>query len=171
VRSTSPDQLRIEEFLESQPLRGASILHLGCGNSSLARRLSARAGRVDGVTIYPGEQALGDSLRLPNYRVLRLNKYGPALANLSGGYDFAVDNNPSSYACCRFHVEKLLRECLSLLAPGGAFLTDALGLQWVAAHTPPSLSMTFEDLAALGAKSGFVARRETASICSLRRPA
>jgi hypothetical protein len=170
-RETTPDQLRLEQFLEARPLPDATILHLGCGNSSLARRLAGRVKRIDGVTIYPGEKSHGESLELQNYRIVLLNKYGPGLSRLPDQYDFVVDNNPASYACCVFHVERLLRDSLSLLAPGGAFLTEALGLQWVAAHTPPSLSMDFEDLVRFGFRSGFVALRETESIYSLRRPA
>jgi hypothetical protein len=169
-RETSPDQLRIEDWLWDQPLAGAALLHLGCGNSRLAGRFAGRAARIDGVTLCAAEQSRGESLRLARYRVLLLNKYTPALAALPGGYRYVVDNNPSAYACCRTHVEQLLRSCASLLEPGGLFVTDAVGLQWVPPGGVAELSMSFDSLARVGAACGLEARRETDSVYSLRKP-
>ncbi len=168
-RETTFDQLRIEEVLETLPIAGAALLHVGCGNSSLARRFAARLGRIDGITVSPEEKALAESLRLPNYRALLLNKYSPALAALPGGYQYVVDNNPAGFACCRFHLATLFHNSFALLAEGGLYLTDALGLGWVADGGEPAMAMNFEDLVEAGAQFGFVARRETDLVCSLRR--
>ena len=171
-RESTFDQLRIEAWLETQPLEGAALLHLGCGNSKLAARFLPRLARIDGVTISHAEHALGQSLRLPGYTVRLLNKYSPALAAFGGGYRYIVDNNPSSFACCRRHLEFLFATCAQLLAPGGALITDKFGLQHVITGGIKALSMSFDDLAVAGAALGLQAQRESDTIYTLRkRPA
>src|SRR5437764_8596280 len=99
-RQTSVDQARIEAWLGRTDLAGKTLLHVGVGNSSLAKGLAHRVVRVDGLTAHPNEKAHADSLRIPNYRVVLLNKHSRELFRLRGAYDFIIDNNLASFACC-----------------------------------------------------------------------
>lgn len=122
----SPDQLAIEQVLTP-----GRILHVGIGGSRIARRFAARSERIDGITICRPE--IGAAPALPNYHVRWLNKYGPELGALAGGYDWIVDNNPSSFACCRRHFSEMMDTYVRLLAPDGRLVSHARGLAF---HEP-----------------------------------
>jgi hypothetical protein len=120
-QATTRDQTAIEAMLETLVGTGTSLLHVGVGNSQLARRFARRARHIDGLTVSPQEQAHAAALGLPNYTVYTLNKYSPAFVLvLTNTYDFIIDNNLASFACCTYHfsvmVENYLR-VLNLLYP------------------------------------------------------
>lgn len=163
----SPDQARIEAVLEGLVTPEARVLHVGVGTSHLARRFAGRVARIDGVTVVPEEAARAAALGLPRYRVLVANKYGPAMAALSGPYDLVVDNNPTSYACCRAHVAALIGGLGRRLVPGGRILTDATGLAY---HAPRGFGLGWAGWAALGGANGLVAEALTTSVWALRSP-
>lgn len=152
---TSRDQLEIEQYLERQKHRlgDARLLHVGVGNSSLALRLHLRCLAIDGLTMAPEEKTRAESLRLLNYTVLLLNKYGLEFARrLRPGYAWIVDNNPASFACCRYHYARMLENYRWALAPGGRILTHRRGLDWVALDR--RWHLTFDDLAASASRFG-----------------
>ena len=59
---TSVDQARIEAWLRGADLAGKVLLHVGVGNSSLARGLADRVVRIDGLTVHPNEKAHAEAL-------------------------------------------------------------------------------------------------------------
>jgi hypothetical protein len=63
---TTPDQLRIEDYLDCFDLADKRILHIGIGNSGLARRFSRRALEIVGTTVVEAEALQGACLALPN---------------------------------------------------------------------------------------------------------
>jgi hypothetical protein len=164
-RKTTGDQLRIEEVLENEGVEGLSILHVGLGNSSLARRFSARARRIDGLTISLHEKRSADALGLPNYRTHLLSKYSPRLREVGGRFDVVVDNNLASFACCTYHLYVMFDAYLTLLAPGGRILTDLVGMQWSAGDA--RWKLTFDDLVRLERKLPVVASRITDKVYAL----
>jgi hypothetical protein len=105
---TTVDQLRIEEALNGMEWRGKHILHVGVGNSRFAGRFSSEAALIDGITVCQSEVARAQSLGITNYTVYFLNKYGREFSlTLKNRYDFVIDNNLASYACCKYHFYRM----------------------------------------------------------------
>jgi hypothetical protein len=130
---TTPDQLSIERVLESEDLVGKRILHVGAGNSGLARRFASRVDHIDALTVSQEEVACGNCLELPGYAIHLRNKYRPGLCQQLGQqYDIIVDNNIGSYACCGAHLRGLMNEYRRLLRMTGYILTDRRGMDWKA---------------------------------------
>jgi len=166
---TTEDQLRIEDALEELLHGGERILHVGVGNSSLARRFASRAGGIAGITLAGEELRHAESLALPGYRVLRANKYSRDLDAIAGGFHFVIDNNPASFGCCVAHFEDLLHSYARLLLPGGLMLTDREGMGWCYDDGP--MRLRYEHLEAIARRYPFRARRITCEVLALERTA
>jgi len=152
-RETTPDQKRIESYLSSLSLSGKSLLHVGIGNSEFAKSFHSRVAGIDGITIEKCEYEKGLDSGLNKYRVFLLNKYSRKLSDYLGKrYDFIIDNNPSSFACCRKHFITMMKSYWKLLRPGGVILTDRLGLEWVSSLNDPLWEMSGEDWIEMGKK-------------------
>jgi hypothetical protein len=165
---TTIDQAEIEEAMDAEGVSGLAIMHVGVGNSSLAKRFAGRASRITGLTISQNEMELADSLSLPGYKVYLLNKYSSGLASATGaGYDLIVDNNLASFACCKTHFFTLLNSYSECLTPGGRILTHQRGMSWSAGD--PRWKLTFGDLEELGKTFPFRAARITDAVYSLTR--
>jgi hypothetical protein len=82
--------------------------------------------------------------------VALLDRLGRDRDPLAGRYDFIVDNNLASFACCRYHVYLMLDTYLGALRPGGLILTHQRGMDWTFADRRWRLS--YEDLAGLESK-------------------
>jgi hypothetical protein len=166
-KPTTVDQERIEAVLALRDLDGARILHAGIGSSGLARRFSDRAALIDGLTISAGEKAFGDSLRLPNYAIFHLNKHSRGFNRvITNRYDYIVDNNLTSFACCKYHLYLMLDNFLSVLEAGGAILTDQRGLDWACFN--PNFTMTYGDLQSLAEIFPVAVSKVTDTVYSLR---
>jgi hypothetical protein len=146
---TTVDQARIEDTLEGMDVEDRHILHVGVGNSRFAQRFASRVRLVDGLTVSHREKELADSLRIANYTVYFLSKYsGEFLTTIENRYDFIVDNNLASFACCKYHFFRMLDNYLWCLRPGGRILTDQRGMDFTV-ENDPRWQLTFEDLVAL----------------------
>jgi hypothetical protein len=167
-RETTPDQLRIMDVLAVRDLSGCVLLHVGVGNSALARRLSCRVRRIDGLTIHANEKANADALGLPNYVVYLLNKHSKDLACLNADYDFIIDNNLGSFCCCRYHFYMMLDNYVSHLRPRGQVLTDQRGLTWTVDGNR-EWKLTWDDMVVLGATFPIRAERVSDSVYALTR--
>src|SRR3954471_10645840 len=51
AKATTPDQYRIEKYIDRFDLRDKRLLHIGVGNSGLARRFHRRVDEMVGTTI------------------------------------------------------------------------------------------------------------------------
>jgi hypothetical protein len=141
-RPTTPDQSRIEAALEELAEPGSRVLHIGVGNSSLGRRFAPRVARILGTTIHEPERAAAAALGLPNYTAVRANKYAADMDRLEGPFDFIVDNNPASFACCLHHFARMWVAYVELLAvPGGRLLTAQPGMRWVVTGNDPQWAL------------------------------
>jgi hypothetical protein len=147
-QETTPDQARIEAALDTMTVTGASILHVGVGNSQFAQRFASRARRLDGLTVHQNEKTQADALRIPNYTVYVLNKYSPEFgAVLTKPYDFIIDNNLASFACCHYHFAVMCANYLRALTAHGQILTCQIGMDaYVGAF---GWVMTYADLVSL----------------------
>lgn len=156
---TTPDQLRIERYIDQFDLRDKRILHIGIGNSGLARRFHDRVCEILGTSLDEPELHLAQSLRYPNYSVVLHNKYFGATNEVAGRFDFIVENNPTSACCCLRHLAGLFQFLESKLANGGQIVTDRIGLAWVPEGAHPRWSFDFDDLQAVGSVAGLDAWR------------
>ena len=142
---TTVDQLRIEEALNRLQWRGRNILHVGVGNSRFAERFAAGAASIDGITVCESEVAYARTLNIPNYNVHFLNKYGRDFSlRLTAKYDFIIDNNLASYACCKYHFYRMLDNYLGAMTPNAAILTDQRGMDFTVEE--PRWILTYRDL-------------------------
>jgi hypothetical protein len=148
---TTVDQLRIEEALSLMDWRNKNILHIGVGNSRFARRFASGAALIDGLTVCRSELDRAQSLGIPNYTVYFLNKYGREfLLTLTNHYDFVIDNNLASYACCKYHFYRMLDNFLWAMKPGAMILTDQRGMDFTVAEK--RWVLCYQDLQALQRK-------------------
>ena len=167
AKATTEDQARIEQALERLLRAGDRVLHVGVGNSSLARRFSDRAGSIQGLTLSRVEKAHGDALALPRYAIELANKYSSDLDAVRGPFEFLIDNNPASFGCCLEHFQDMLGNYARLLAPGGRLLTDRDGMYWCYADGP--MRLRFEHLEAIARAYPFHAERIDGHVFALRR--
>lgn len=126
------DQAAINRWLEQSTLDGKDILHIGAGNSSVARLVSGRARRVVALTVSQAEFEHARDLGLPDYSIHLMNKHGIAFPDRfeSEKFDLVLDNNLTSFACCQRHAERYLATLAGLLKADGAIVTHRAGIQW-----------------------------------------
>jgi hypothetical protein len=147
-QETTRDQACIEAVLDTMTVTGASLLHVGVGNSKFAQRFASRARRIDGLTVHQNEKTRADALGIPNYTVYEVNKYSPEfVAVITQTYDFIIDNNLASFACCKYHFAVMVENYLRVLAPHGQILTCQIGMD--AVHGEFGWVMTYADLVSL----------------------
>jgi SAM-dependent methyltransferase/GT2 family glycosyltransferase len=169
-RATTPDQLAIEEQLENLVTPSSSILHIGAGNSSLGRRFAPRVSTVVGTTLHDEERILSEELGIENYAVVRANKYSEDMDRIAGSFDFIVDNNPSSFACCLFHFSRMMIAYGELLRrDGGLFMTAQQGWGWVVTGNASNWSLGWDDWALLGEILRMPVARVTDFVYSMQR--
>ncbi len=171
AKATTPDQRRIENYIDRYDLRQKRVLHIGIGNSSLAKRFHGRVKEIVGTTIDEPEIAVARALALPNYRFVVHNKFSGENDVIDGSFDFILDNNPTSPCCCMRHLAELFGFYAEKLAPDGQIVTDRLGLRWVPVESNRRWSFNFDDLAAAAAAAGFSAFRMNRSVYVLSQSA
>lgn len=147
------------------------MLHVGVGNSGLARRFYSSLGRIDGITATPAEQALARSLGLERYGCILHNKFCNPPETLRGGYDFILDNNLTTYACCLGHFADLMKAYCALLADSGQIVTDRQGLMHLLSGRKrlARFAFDFADLAAVAPLFGLTAFNIDGSVHVLSR--
>ena len=149
-KETTPDQLTIERYLDRVVSPTSSILHIGVGNSGLALRFASRVRRIVGTTIHSEEADCGHRLNLPNYQVAVVNKYSEEMDKIAGPFDFIVDNNPSSFACCLLHFSQMMAYYGANLGDGGQILTARIGLGWAVTGNSVRWGMSSYDWCVVG---------------------
>jgi hypothetical protein len=164
---TTVDQAAIEAQLACFDLGGKNLLHVGVGNSKFARRFAGQVNLIDGLTVSPAEKSLADSQGIGNYAVYLLNKYSREfILTIKNRFDFIIDNNLASFACCKFHFYLMLDNYVWSLKPGGQILTDQRGMDWVIEE--PRWKLTYEDLQALAEKFPLRAARLSDTVYSMQ---
>jgi hypothetical protein len=80
-----------------------------------------------------------------------LNKYSPEFVSvIANRYDFIIDNNLASFACCKYHFFVMCENYLRALTPYGQILTCQIGMD--AYHGAFGWVMTYADLVSLESK-------------------
>ena len=150
-QATTRDQIHIEAVLDTMAVTGAAILHVGVGNSKFAQRFASRVHRIDGLTVHQNEKTQADALGIPNYTVYMLNKHSREFVSvIVNTYDFIIDNNLASFACCKYHFAVLCENYLRALTSHGQILTCQIGMD--AYHGDFGWVMTYADLLSLESK-------------------
>jgi len=170
-RATTPDQVRIERYIDRFDLRDKRVLHIGIGNSGLAKRLGRRVGELVGTTIDDPEIRVAQMAGLTNYTFFKHNKYSGDNGVVSGRFDIIIDNNPTSPCCCVRHLGTLFDFYTEKLAPDGMIVTDREGLEWIPDDAPAGWSFDFEDLERVAAAAGLHAFRVTRTVYVMTRVA
>ncbi|MBV9527159.1 hypothetical protein [Sphingomonas sp.] len=170
-RKTTDDQQRIESYIDRFDLRDRTLLHVGIGNSGLARRLHKRVKAIVGTTVDDPEIRVAHALGLPNYRAIKHNKYSGSTGIPAETFDFIIDNNPAVPCCCIRHLADLFSLYASRLGSNGQIVTDREGLQWSWPGAHERWSFDFDDIAAIARATGLNAYRVTADIYVLARSA
>ena len=163
-RETTADQRRIERYLSGFDLREKRLLHIGVGNSKLARRFATRAKEIVGTTNEANEASEAQLRGIQNYKIVLQNKYAAQPERTPGKFDFIIDNNPLSYCCCMAHLVALFEFYKVKLAPGGQIITDQQGLSWVPPGGHPPFRADFNDLGQLALAAGFFASKVSRNI-------
>ena len=133
---TSADQLRIEDALENMANPKQVWLHIGIGNSSLAKRFAWRVKRIDGITV--AQEEIDTAPNIQNYIVSFCDKHSQRFLK-QWKYDVIIDTTPCGHACCKKHLNDYFDYVFAMLAPDGIYLTDRAGLAWA---QPTSKGMT-----------------------------
>jgi hypothetical protein len=75
-----------------------------------------------------------------------MNKYSLQFSQaFSSDFDFIVDNNPSTFCCCFFHLARMMTAYRRLMRDGGRIVTERVGLGWVVKGGNPRWSFDFDD--------------------------
>jgi hypothetical protein len=166
---TTVDQALIEDALDAiSPGAEQHILHVGVGNSRFAERFAPRVRLIDGLTVWQPEKTFADGLAIDNYTVHFVSKYSREfLLTIEHEYDYIVDNNLASFACCKYHFHRMLDNYRWCLRRQGRILTEQHGMDWTV-ENDPRWQLTYDDLAAVGERFGLRVARVTDSVYELR---
>lgn len=126
-RKTTKDQEKIEYYLEQNIKPNNTILHIGVGNSSLAKKINKKIKKIDGITIIEEEKNNGDALKIHNYQISIINKNNTnQLAEIKNTYDYIVDNDIAAYSCCKKHFEEMMKFYTTILSQEGKILVGKI---------------------------------------------
>lgn len=156
---TSNDQKCIEAVLPQYVNKDAVWLHVGIGNSSLAKLFCSQIKRLDGITVC--QEEIDTAPKFENYLVRICNKHGEGLLN-GQTYDVVIDTTPCGHACCWHHFRAYLKNVFSLVT--GVYLTDKVGLAWA---QPTFKGMTPEQFGEYIAEYGMKYRMLTDTVVEI----
>lgn len=122
---TTEDQKCIEAVLPKYVHKNAVWLHIGIGNSSLAKLYAPQIKQLDGITVV--QEEIDTAPKFDNYSVRLCNKHSKDLLN-GKFYDAVIDTTPCGHACCWKHFRDYLKNVFFLT--NGVYLTDKIGLAW-----------------------------------------
>lgn len=122
----SQAQVDVNTYLRASErlYKGKMILHIGIGNSSIAKELRDVFGWITGITNTKQEFEMG---KLNNV-VYLLNKYNlEDFKWIDDDYDVIVDVNLKCFACCEDHWLGFMKEVQNKLKVGGRLISHTAG--------------------------------------------
>lgn len=144
---TTDAETAVIAYLGPRPPRcvGMSLLHVGIGNSSLFATHGSDLERFVGITVSLSEQLFHNSkfANAKHAKIVLANKHDPrSYSQIEGKFDFIVDVNLKSFACCESHFDQLMALYADRLESSGAIITAESGVLFGwggntnVAHTP-----------------------------------
>ena len=120
------------------------ILHVGVGNSFLARNLNENF-HIEGISISNNEIQIAHNLKKENYKCYFQNKYSKdnILDSKNEIFAMIIDINLKSYSCCDAAFVKLIERYKKILLSGGIIITSIAGMNW-SRMVKPVLSFSFK---------------------------
>ena len=132
AKPVTRDQRYMNNYIQIQDLDSKRILHIGIGHSSVSLLPNVRkASKIIGVTLSNEECKFGNNLKLENYHINVINKYGTSFSNKireEQPFDIISDNNIFLYTCCLKHAKLYFSLLVNSLSDKGIIITHALGL-------------------------------------------
>ena len=144
-RETTTDERQIiDEILKDKFLINKNILHIGIGNSELAKTLDS-SNKIYGISISNNEINYAKSLNLENYIIFFCDKYSIKLRNIFQNIKFSliIDTNLKSYSCCQNAFDFMMENLFNYLEPGGKIITSINGMKWFKT-LKPKLSFNYK---------------------------
>ena len=128
---TSGEICIINYILENLSLKNKNILHVGVGNSFLYKKLKNN-NLIYGITISRKELEIARNFNDNNYITFYCDKYSMNLINIFKKikFDYIIDNNLKSYACCYKSFLNMFKNFKYLLNPNGLIITSYEGMNW-----------------------------------------
>ena len=160
-------ELRIIDYIRRhENVTGKTVLHVGVGNSEVARTFR-QAGRIDAITVSTEELEAGNNQHITAYNVFLIDKHGEDLPSLKGPFDFIIDCALTSYAPTYAHFQAMMRSYQALLAENGRIVTERSGLLYTyhASRCPRLLPLPL----LRACLPGFRVRRQGRCIVTLER--
>ena len=135
--TTSDERQIIEKILEDKLLFNRNILHIGIGNSELAKKINT-SNNIFGITISNNEIDYAKSLNLKNYKAIFCDKYSLKFEEIFQNIKFnlIIDTNLKSYSCCQNAFDKMMENLFNYLEPGGKIITSINGMRWFKSLKP-----------------------------------
>ena len=143
-RKTTTDEIQILKYLEGiKNLKFKKILHIGIGNSSLAKKFSSS--KVIGISISNNEINYAKSMKINNYKVFFCDKYSSNLNKLckKHKFDYIIDTNLKSYSCCQIAFNSMIKTLINSLNRRGKIITSRNGMKWYK-KLVPKLTFNFK---------------------------
>lgn len=140
----SQDEQRIIEHIKKrEPFRDKTLLHIGIGNSTLAKEIRTFK-KIVGITVIQAEIEKANSLKLENYETYICNKHTIQFLDFQEKFDMIVDNGLLTFTDCEICSYNLFHSFLSLLSQDGEILTDSFGMLFSKNYTPQKFRAMFE---------------------------
>ena len=129
------------DFLENK-----RILHIGVGNSYIARNLK-KFKNIDGITLSNSELHFAKELNINKYNIFFQNKYSNfnILCNDLNNYDIIIDVNIKSFSCCDSAFRSLFKKYSEMLNNNGTLIIGRDGMKW-SRLIKPVISFSFKNL-------------------------
>ena len=144
-REITTDELEIIKFLENNnDLKSKSILHIGIGNSSFAKKFS-NTNKIIGITISQKEIQKARSMNLKDYQFFLLDKYSINFKDFldKNKFDLIIDTNLKSYSCCQDSFKYMINNILKSINSNGMLITSINGMKWFK-KLKPKISFSFK---------------------------
>lgn len=142
---TSDEMVIIRYLIKNKNLYlNKSILHVGIGNLTLAKKIYKFTKNFEGLSISLNEINQGNFFFKNKINFYLCDKYSKNITKiLKKKYDIIIDNNIKSYSCCDTAFKKLFESYRSNLNNNGIILTSLNGLQWTK-HLKKKISFNFK---------------------------
>ena len=137
-RDITSDELDVLNYIKIKcNLKKKKILHMGIGNSYLAKKLMLIS-KITGITISSKEINLAKKISNINYNVLFCDKYSIQFNSIlkNTKFDYIIDTNLKSYSCCIKSFRFMFKNMVLALNKGGLIITSRNGMNWTKKLTP-----------------------------------